>query len=190
MSSNYRRNTHASLLFVFENSKSISFLKHMNSGCCTLNWLILLIFRYRLSSYTSCQNVKKGKSPYSNCSWLRKRLTGKDGEVWRRARIYQLLNKHYSKKLSWFNVDWLLSSVKSSNNKKNCSVECVSSSKINCCERLTWTDDEYRSLQILLNSIVNQWQPHLMDEDQNYIESDLHSTLTPKRLKPVRIIYG
>lgn len=137
--------------------------------------------------------MKKGKSLYSNCLWLQTRFTGEHGNAWCRARMDQLLNNHYSKTLTWFPVSLSLSSVKTSNKKKNRCAEWnedIFSSQSNRCQRETWAQDPSDSLRTLLDNIVNRWQPDLMDEDQNSMESDLHSTLTPKRLKRVRTIYG
>ncbi len=180
------------LLFVFEKIKLIGFLERADSRLSTLNSFLLFIFRYRLSSSTSSENVKKKvKNPYSNCSWLRNRLTGNDRYWWRRGRTYQLLNKHYSKKLSWFSVDKLLPSIQSSNNQNNRSVGRVQnvSYKISLSKH-TWADDPHHSLQTLLESIVNRWQPHLMKENQRNIQSSLDSILTTRTLQPVRMTYG
>ncbi|CAF4119609.1 unnamed protein product, partial [Rotaria sordida] len=65
------------------------------------------------------ENTRKKKNPYSNCRWLLKRLTGDEKKLWRKARIICLLEKKYSKKLTWLKVDHLFPRVKSSDSFDN-----------------------------------------------------------------------
>ncbi|CAF1458693.1 unnamed protein product, partial [Rotaria sordida] len=128
------------------------------------------------------ENTRKKKNPYSNCRWLLKRLTGDEKKLWRKARIICLLEKKYSKKLTWLKVDHLFPRVKSSDSFDNDTQHIENKQKtddeVKVYKKSTWMDDPDHSLKRLISTIVSRWKPDLLNKNKSSVNEDFCSMLT------------
>ncbi|CAF3007437.1 unnamed protein product [Rotaria sp. Silwood2] len=115
--------------------------------------------------------------PYSNCAWLEQRRNGLDGELWRKAQLINLLSKCYTKKLRGFRVSYIDPDDKLKSHSDRQTLTGTS----------TWGQDSSSSVRKLLDIIVTEWNPDLLDQ-VNIPARELHNKKIQNPFKPLNQI--
>jgi hypothetical protein len=135
---------------------------------------------------------KRDRNPYANCPWLHKRLQGEEAAIWRKARLICLLEKNYSKKLSWLNLSQFIRSNQDPtyNFQDRNSTTIQKTTAIDTIGPVTWGDDSQQSLKKLIVCIVTQWPTDLQNDVEPDMDSNLCSELIPSYLQQIEQHYS
>jgi hypothetical protein len=130
---------------------------------------------------------------FSGSAWLKERLEGPDGHLWKRARKMFLFNHNLSSALNLFNFDY--KAIKTISRPEGTILRGSRNTALDPSEERehrsgqSWTDDAKNSIRTLLDRIVTRWVPKYMKLSRININK-LHPTLTPVPLQFVQTTYG
>ena len=129
----------------------------------------------------------------SDSLWLKERLDGRDGHLWRRARKMFLFEQDLSSALNLFKFDY----------KAIKHVTCPEGAILRASRNTTldpddesdrrpgraWADDAKNSIRTLLDRIVTLWEPHYLYQSKVRMNV-MHPSLSPESLRYVPTTFG